>query len=444
MFNTPTATRHSYVSWLLTAGQLSPAYDYFDFANTFDGNQRCLNRWYGNAMKKALEDAKEADKFEIAQKINEFNGRNTENTAFFKRYQEYWSSRNSNELQERIAKRQRRAAESSNEEACSAFETIIKKIAAAASGNEAVNNSSADEDSDSVRASSSSANHSSQDSKEKVTEDLENYSFDELGEKFIFLDKDSIQHNETAQILAGPTKLPIKPLTHDCRLLLNKLANCAPSTRLMRELIRSYPLTMEEPFDLSIHADLNFTEVMCTHFLNLMDSPRNPMQQQQLERNTAFLTTIPILHNMFIDSNDIIDMQWIEKQTPLTGDVKWDGVAFLIKNKLVTPLFVELSGGIDCNSGAEKARGDEEKMIRQLIKLLKLKKAEGSDLPHQCYIRYHDLKIHFESLFYFGEYYIKRTYFELLCPTPTQLQKFVERIPDLFQYRQALLDQLKA
>lgn len=79
----------------------------------------------------------------------------------------------------------------------------------------------------------------------------------------------------------------------------------------------------------------------------------------------------------------------IEKQTSLTGDVKWDGVAFLIKNKLVTPLFVELSGGINCNSGAEKARGDEEKMICQLIKLLKLKKAEGSEIPHQYYIRYH-------------------------------------------------------
>ena len=59
------------------------------------------------------------------------------------------------------------------------------------------------------------------------------------------------------------------------------------------------------------------------------------------------------------------------------------------KNKSVTPLFVEPSGGIDCNSNTEKARGDEEKMIRQLIKLLKLKKAEGSDLPHQYYIRYH-------------------------------------------------------
>ncbi len=86
-----------------------------------------------------------------------------------------------------------------------------------------------------------------------------------LGEKFIFLDKDSIQHNETAQILAGPTKLPIKSLTNACRLLLDKLAICAPSSRKMRELIKSYFLQMDEPFDLSIHADLNFTEVMCTH-----------------------------------------------------------------------------------------------------------------------------------------------------------------------------------
>lgn len=66
-------------------------------------------------------------------------------------------------------------------------------------------------------------------------------------------------------------------------------------------------------------------------------------------------------------------------------------------------------------------------MIRQLIKLLKIKKAEGSDL----YTTY--------------DIMVKRTYFELSCPTaPNQLKKFIERIPDLFQYRQALLDQLNA
>lgn len=73
MFKTPAAAGYSYFSWLSTAGQLSPAYDYFDFATTFDGNQRYINRWYGNTMKKALENAKGEDKFEIAQKINEFN-----------------------------------------------------------------------------------------------------------------------------------------------------------------------------------------------------------------------------------------------------------------------------------------------------------------------------------------------------------------------------------
>ena len=34
MFKTPAATRLSYSSWLPTADQFSPAYDYFDFANT--------------------------------------------------------------------------------------------------------------------------------------------------------------------------------------------------------------------------------------------------------------------------------------------------------------------------------------------------------------------------------------------------------------------------
>lgn len=86
-----------------------------------------------------------------------------------------------------------------------------------------------------------------------------------------------------------------------------------------------------------------------------------------------------------------IHYKWhrIEKQKPLTGDVKWDGVAFLVKKKSVIPVLVELSGGIDHNSGTEKAQDDEEKMIRQSIKLLKIKKAEGSDLLHQYYIRHH-------------------------------------------------------
>ncbi|KAG2231475.1 hypothetical protein INT48_008803 [Thamnidium elegans] len=228
--------------------------------------------------------------------------------------------------------------------------------------------------------------------KEKVVEDLEDCTFDELDEKFIFLDKDkeSTTDNETATILADLIKLSNKPLTAVCDSLIHKLVNCPPSTKIMRDLIRTHATSkMDESFDLALHYDLNFTEVMSTHFLNLIDSPRNLMQQQQLERNTAFMTTIPILHNLFVDCNDIIDMQWVEKQAPLTGDVKWDGIAFLVKNKLVTPLFIELSSGIDFNSGHEKARSDEEKLLQQILRLLKLKKAEGSNLLTQYYIIYH-------------------------------------------------------
>lgn len=73
----------------------------------------------------------------------------------------------------------------------------------------------------------------------------------------------------------------------------------------------------------------------------------------------------------------------------MTGDVKRNGVAFMVINSKVTPLFVELSGRIRFNNGAERARSDKEKLVKQFVKLLKLKKIEGSKLPRQFYVRYH-------------------------------------------------------
>ncbi|ORE09461.1 hypothetical protein BCV72DRAFT_192114, partial [Rhizopus microsporus var. microsporus] len=60
----------------------------------------------------------------------------------------------------------------------------------------------------------------------------------------------------------------------------------------------------------------------------------------------------------------------------LIGNVKWDEVAFVVNKKSLTLLFVELSSGIDFNSGLEKRRSDEEKMLQQFVKLLKIKKAK--------------------------------------------------------------------
>ncbi|KAG1149209.1 hypothetical protein G6F37_005797 [Rhizopus arrhizus] len=133
----------------------------------------------------------------------------------------------------------------------------------------------------------------------------------------------------------------------------------------------------------------------------------------------------------------------IERQARSTGNVKWDGTAFLVKNEKITPLFVELSGGIDFNSGADKEKDDEEKLVKHFIKTLKVKKAEGIEIPSQFYIRYHDLNIYFESLTYYKDYCIKCAYIVLTCPsTPTELKQFAEKIPQIFQYRQGILDQL--
>ncbi|KAI8066056.1 hypothetical protein BDF21DRAFT_345839 [Thamnidium elegans] len=73
MFKKPTIKESSYLSWLATAAELIPAYDYFDFANTVCENKKRSNFWYCNIMKKALNAAKREQKYIIAQKINEFN-----------------------------------------------------------------------------------------------------------------------------------------------------------------------------------------------------------------------------------------------------------------------------------------------------------------------------------------------------------------------------------
>lgn len=78
----------------------------------------------------------------------------------------------------------------------------------------------------------------------------------------------------------------------------------------------------------------------------------------------------------------------VEKTTGATGNTKRDGVLFVVQNKTITPMFVELSGGIDFNSTEKKETDDEEKLIEQFINLLKIQKAEGVETPCQYYVRY--------------------------------------------------------
>ncbi|CAO3661715.1 unnamed protein product [Rhizopus microsporus] len=132
-----------------------------------------------------------------------------------------------------------------------AAEAIIDKIAVAVNSNGAISNSSTEK------------NNSDCD---RISGDLEDHIFEELDEKFMSLDKDiSSNPNETVSFLIDIIELPQIPLSNACRSLLNKLTSCAPSAKVMRNIIRTHVLQMEEHFDLALHNDLNFTEVTCTH-----------------------------------------------------------------------------------------------------------------------------------------------------------------------------------
>ncbi|KAL4210290.1 hypothetical protein AB4K20DRAFT_1524894 [Rhizopus microsporus] len=67
-----------------------------------------------------------------------------------------------------------------------------------------------------------------------------------------------------------------------------------------------------------LHADLHFVEIISTHFLDLITSPRNPMQYTSLERTAASFSTVVILNNLFFSSNDIIDLAWFERVALMT------------------------------------------------------------------------------------------------------------------------------
>ncbi|KAL9545627.1 hypothetical protein MBANPS3_007059 [Mucor bainieri] len=344
--------------WVKSAHNLSPPYDYFNFADIVNDCKRHTNRWHKNTLVKALrEQTKVEEQRALAIALETLNDKGKRPSAFYDRCEAYWAERERAKVDEHIDKRQR----------------------------------------------------------------------------VLMLD----------QYWEAITALLPSALSNAAESLLFKIAACPPSSRVVRREIRSFE-PQDEPFDLILHADMNFTETIAIHFLNMIDSPRNPMQHHQLERNAAFLITIPILHSLFIDVNDVVDMQWIEKQAPRTGNVKWDGIAFHVKSKLITPLFVELSGGVDVNSGESKAISDELKMVQQFVPLLRCQSALGEDSPIQYYIRYHDLVLYFESLTYMNGCFVKRTYFSVPCPaTVTELKAFMTHVPEMFQYKAVIYTKLR-
>ncbi|ORE06901.1 hypothetical protein BCV72DRAFT_117433 [Rhizopus microsporus var. microsporus] len=105
------------------------------------------------------------------------------------------------------------------------------------------------------------------------------------------------------------------------------------------------------------------------------------------------------------------------------------------------PLFVELSEGIDFNTHKGKETVDEEKMMKQLIKLLKLKQVEGSEDPIQYYKRYYGEITNIIYFIPFNSSYLRLETLPRVIDL-LGLQEFLIKTSELFQYREAILKEI--
>ncbi|KAL0079574.1 hypothetical protein F4703DRAFT_1741580 [Phycomyces blakesleeanus] len=134
-----------------------------------------------------------------------------------------------------------------------------------------------------------------------------------------------------------------------------------------------------------------------------MTSPRNPILFPMKERTAAPITAIYLLHAMFLSCNDLVSFHWIERTADITGAANWDGICFSIKDKRLTPVLIEFSGGIHFNTN----------------------------------------QIFFEAIFLVDEEtrLVKRTFCKIPCPvTPRELKIFAENIPAMLKWKQAIIN----
>lgn len=86
-----------------------------------------------------------------------------------------------------------------------------------------------------------------------------------FNEKIIYITNNKKYTNEKILQLAEATNLPTKKPSDAFASLQNKKNDCDPSPRLLRKIIKAFIAEMIDTFDPIIHADLNFTDVLCTH-----------------------------------------------------------------------------------------------------------------------------------------------------------------------------------
>ncbi|KAG1534741.1 hypothetical protein G6F46_006687 [Rhizopus delemar] len=205
--------------------------------------------------------------------------------------------------------------------------------------------------------------------------------------------------------------------------------------------------------------DIGLIENLVKHFLDLIESPKNPLNSTILERSAAVQTSIVVTNQLFLAVNDIVELGWLEREYFGTSKTKWDGVLFKTGDHKVSPGFVEFSGGVNDATTPEKERCDVKKLYSMMIDVMngyptKVKKQifcirfYGNPLLLQLSIHTNSTKIEntmfFEELVVHEEVTFRIQHAAIIVPrTARELVKFTSEIPKLIGWKDAVVKQIE-
>ncbi|KAI8883038.1 hypothetical protein K501DRAFT_294854 [Backusella circina FSU 941] len=182
-------------------------------------------------------------------------------------------------------------------------------------------------------------------------------------------------------------------------------------------------------FDPITHSDGDFIEVTIRYFLELMSSPQNPLNKLMIERTGACYLIIYIVNQLFLSSNDIIELGWL---------TKFDSVLFKAGDKSVSPALVEFAGSVNDNTSNRKNSNDIKELY---VNMVKIRKDTGADKMF-C-MRCYDHQIFFEKLIKYDDTMYRIIDASMEVPnTPQKLLAYVKEITSIFAWNHAVINQI--
>lgn len=126
-------------------------------------------------------------------------------------------------------------------------------------------------------------------------------------------------------------------------------------------------------------------------------SPNNPLNREILERTTATYFIIYIVNRLFMSNNDLIQLDWLEREFFATGRAKWEGVLIKVDSRSCSPGLIEFSGGCNVKTPSRKNQQDIIKLYSKMINILKKNPSDTADQTF-CLRYYSKITIHTSSI----------------------------------------------